>query len=104
MIYEATSTAEAMHLAYMSAPATDDGNPSAMLTFIYSPDLHLQTLIAVQTRADGLGVRILEADPAAVTGLGPGAPPPAACCCSATTRADARTPSALLRMRLARSW
>ena len=33
-----------------------------MLTFICSPDLHLQTLIVEQTRADGLGVRILEAD------------------------------------------
>ena len=72
---EAISTAAAMHLACRSVPATDDSNPSAVLTFVCSPDLHLQTLIAVQTRADGLGVRILEADPAAVTGLGPGATP-----------------------------
>ena len=72
LIDEATSTAEAIHRACRSVPATDDGSPSAVLSFIWSPDLHQQTLIVVQTRADGLGVRILEADPAAVTGLGPG--------------------------------
>ena len=40
--------------------------------------VHPQTLAAVRTRAEGLWVRILEADPAAVycTGLGPGASPP----------------------------
>ena len=97
---EAISTAEAMRLTFKSVPATDDGNPSAVLTFVCSPDLHL-----VQTRADdGLGLRILEADRRQATGLGPGASPPAACCCSATTGAAARTPSALLRMRQARSW
>ena len=69
LLDEAESTAEAMHLACRSVPATDDGSPSAsaMLGFICSPELHLLTLIVVQTRADGLGVRILEADPAAVT-------------------------------------
>ena len=75
LLDEAESTAEAMHLACRSVPATDDGSPSAMITFVCSSDLHLQTLIVEQTRADGLGVRILEADPAAVTGLGLGAPP-----------------------------
>ena len=55
LLDEATATGGALHLACRSVSATDDDNPSAELTFICSPDLHLQTLIAVQARADGSG-------------------------------------------------
>ena len=41
--------------------------PAAMLPFVHSPGLLPQTLAIVRTRADGLGVRKFEADPAAVT-------------------------------------
>ena len=66
LLDEATAAAEAMHLACTSAPAAAAAGPSAPLTFVVSPDVHPQTLAVVRTRADGLGVRILEADPAAV--------------------------------------
>ena len=106
LLDEATSTAEAMHLACRSVPATDDGSPSAsaMLGFICSPELHLLTLIVVQTRADGLGVRILEADPAAVTIQGHPPCDMRLLLLQCHDTCAARTPSAPLRMRQARSW
>ena len=77
LIDEAAAAAGAVNHPCRSAPASDDGNPSAMLTlasatlpFVVSPWVHPQTLAVVRTRADGLVVRIFVATRRQWTGLG----------------------------------
>ncbi len=66
LLDEATAAAEAMHLCVSSAGAagTSGGHASAPRAFFVAEHCHPQTIAVIETRASGLGVKLVIGDPA----------------------------------------